>query len=68
MGEEGVRMAGGTESDVGSVCHCIILDVLWEETTFLKEDPKTKLEKSKKQVLAMIKGGIPPWMTSLQRK
>lgn len=41
MGEEGVRMAGGAEGDVGSVCHCIILDVLWEEATILQEDPKT---------------------------
>lgn len=40
MGEEGVRMAGGAEGDVGSVCHSVVLDVLWEETTFLQEDPK----------------------------
>lgn len=40
MGEEGVRIAGGAEGEVRSVCHCVILDVLWEETTFLQEDPK----------------------------
>lgn len=40
MREEGCRMAGGAEGDVGSVCHSVILDVLWEEAAFLQEDPK----------------------------
>lgn len=42
MGKEGVRVAGGAQSEVGSVGHCIVLDVLWEQPTSLQENSTNK--------------------------
>lgn len=36
MGKKGVRMAGGAESKVRLVCHCVIVDVLREEAASLQ--------------------------------
>lgn len=64
MGEKGVRMAGGAEGEVGSVCHCVVLNMLWEETTFLQEDPKNMREKREGQVSAMLQSDAPPRITN----
>lgn len=63
MGEEGIRVTGGAEGDVGFVCHCVILNVLWEKTTLLQEDPKS-LKKRVRRLSAMLQNGIPSRMTN----